>query len=404
MASQRSSRVTRSALAVLALVLIGGAAYFAWPSFTTQKEADAATKPDPVPVSLAVAERSTVPVYLDSLGTVQPLNTVLVRSRVDGPIVSVAFKEGQMVKAGDLLVQIDPRPFQAQLDQATAKKAQDEATLANAKLDLQRFQTLVESENASRQQRDTQVSLVQQLTAQVAGDQAAIDSARLQLEYASIRAPITGRASFNLVTLGNIVHAADTNGIVTIAQLQPISVIFTEPEERLPAISSAFAAGSVPVIAMSSDGKQTLARGVLSVLNNQIDVASGTIQLKATFDNADNALWPGLSVTTRLLVQTLQDAVVVPDTAVQRGPDGFFVFVVDRNNKATKRDVALGPFEGGRAVIAKGIEPGDRVISDGQYRVANGIEVADLSQPGPANNPVSKAVYSGPTPPPIVKD
>lgn len=403
MASLRSSRMARrGVLAVLALILVGGGGvYFMSPSFVRVKEARAEPKPTPVPVSLAVAQHSTVPVYLDSLGTVQPLNTVLVRSRVDGPIVSVAFKEGQMVKAGDLLVQIDPRPFQAQLDQATAKKAQDEANLANAKLDLQRLETLVESENASRQQRDTQASLVQQLTAQVAADQAAIDSARLQLEYASIRAPISGRASFNLVTLGNIVHASDTNGIVTIAQLQPISVIFTEPEGELPAISRAFGEGPVPVIALSSDGKRTLARGVLSVLNNQIDVASGTIQLKATFDNTDNALWPGLSVTTRLLVQTLPNAVVVPDTAVQRGPDGFFVFVVDHNNKATKRNVALGPSEDGHAVITKGIEAGDRVVTDGQYRVVNGIEVADLN--APTGNSISKASYSGSTPA-VVKD
>ncbi len=359
------------------LVCAAVVGYVWWPRSTTKAQA---ARPPPVPVSVVEAQPRNFAVYLDSLGTVQPLNTVQVRSRVDGTIVRVGFKEGQMVKAGDLLVQIDPRPFQAQLDQAVAKKSQDQANLQNAILDLQRYDTLLKTENASRQQRDTQASQVQQLKSLVQADEAAIESARLQIEYASIRAPISGRASFANVTLGNIVHATDTTSIVSVVQVQPVSVVFAEPEQELPAINRAFSAGRLEVTALTSDGKQTLAHGSLSVLNNQIDAASGTIQLKATFENKDNTLWPGLSVTTRLLVRTLDQALVVPDKAIERGPDGFFVYVVESQNKAMRHNIKVGPIADGQAVVEAGISSGDHVVSEGQYRLNNGVVVAANNQ------------------------
>jgi membrane fusion protein, multidrug efflux system len=239
---------------------------------------------------------------------------------------------------------------------------------------------LLKTENASRQQRDTQASQVQQLKSLVQADEAAIESVRLQLEYASIRAPISGRASFANVTVGNIVHATDTASIVSVVQVQPISVVFAEPEQDLPAINRAFSAGPVEVTALTSDGKQTLAHGSLSVLNNQIDAASGTIQLKATFENKDSALWPGLSVTTRLLVRTLDRALVVPDKAVERGPDGFYVYVIDPQNKAMRHNIKIGPMANGQAVVEAGISAGDRVVTEGQYRLNNGVVVAANNQ------------------------
>jgi multidrug efflux system membrane fusion protein len=294
-----------------------------------------------VPVDVVRAETNRFPVYLPGLGTVQSFNTVTVRSQVDGQIVQIAFKEGQMIKAGDLLVQIDQRSYQAALDQAVAKKSQDDANLQNAKLDLQRYDELAHAEGASRQQRDTQAALVQQLTVQVAADQASIASARVQLDYTSIRSPITGRVGFALVTLGNVVHASDSTGITTVTEVQPIAAVFTAPEDQLPAIAKAFNRGPVEVVALSSDGKQRLASGTLAVINNQVDPATGTISLKASFENKDNALWPGQSVSTRLLVQTLDDVVVIPESAVQRGPDGFFAYMVGDDNKSTMRAIKV---------------------------------------------------------------
>lgn len=384
-----------------AVFLVGGGIFLFW--FLSPKPNSATPRPTPVPVTTIEAERTEFPVYLDALGTVQPLNTVAVRSRVDGPIVNVAFKEGQMVKAGDLLVQIDPRPFQAALNQATAKKAQDEANLQNAMLDLERYSKLADEGNAPRQQRDTQAAQVQQMKALVQGDAAAEESARLQVEYASIRAPISGRASFIQATLGNIVHAADTAPIVTIAQTQPISVVFTATEERLPDIVQALNTRQVEAIALSSDGQKTLAHGVLTVVNNTIDTTSGTVQLKASFDNNDNVLWPGLSVTLRLHVDTLNDAIVIPDSAVERGPDGFFVYVIDDQNKAQHRTIKVGPMTDGRAVVTQGVAAGDRVVTEGQYRVDNGTLVAATDQTPPAVHaanakPVEKASANGKSP------
>lgn len=334
-------------------------------------------KPPPaVPVTAQTVATSDFPVYLDGLGTVQPYDTVTVRSRVDGQVVNVAFRQGQMVKKGDLLVQVDPRPFQATLEQAQAKKAQDEATLRNAELDLQRAVTLAKQQAGSTQQVDTQKALVDQLTAQVNGDQASIDNAQTQLSYTTITAPLSGKVGFRQIDPGNIVHAADTNGIVTIVKLQPISVVFTAPEEQVQRINEALAAGAVPVTASSSDGSRVLAQGHLAVVNNQVDPASGTIQMKATFQNRDNALWPGLSVLTRLRVDTLKDVLVVPNDAIQHGPDGLFVFVVGADNKVSMRPVTAGAEGDSRTQVASGLKAGDTIVVDGQYRLMPGTLVA----------------------------
>ncbi|TMJ72430.1 MAG: efflux RND transporter periplasmic adaptor subunit [Alphaproteobacteria bacterium] len=336
----------------------------------------------PAPIHVAPVERTDFPVVLNGLGTVQATNTVTVRSRVDGQIEKVGFEEGQMVREGDLLVQIDPAPFQATLNQAIAKLAQDQASLTNGKQDLERTTILSRQGNATQQLLDQRTANVASLTAQVQADQAAIDSARVQLAYTTIKSPLTGRAGFRLVDPGNIVHANDQTGILTITQLQPISVVFTAPEQQLPAINDALASGPLKVTAYSSDGKRRLGEGTLKLLDNQVDPASGTIRLKASFDNPDNALWPGLSVTTRLLVRTLKDVVVVPDAAVQRGPNGLYAYVVTPASSAELRDIKVGQIEGGLALVEQGLSPGERIVTSGHYRVQPGgsVQVLDGQQ------------------------
>jgi multidrug efflux system membrane fusion protein len=327
----------------------------------------------PVPVQVATVEKSDFPIYLSGLGTVQGFNTVVVRTRVDGQIDQIAFKEGQLVKKGDLIAHIDPRPFQAALDQAKAKKTQDEANLANANLDLQRYTKL--GEFATKQQTDTQRSTVQQLTAQIAADDAAISNAQTQLDYTSIRAPIAGVTGFRQVDQGNIVNASTQTGIVTIAQIEPIAVIFTAPEGQLPQIKDALAAEPPKTIALSTDGKRVLSQGTLTLINNQVDTTSGTIRLKAVFENKDHALWPGQSVSTRLLVSTLTDAVVAPDDAVKHGTDGLYAYSVNQDKKAELRKIKAGISIDGKTVIEDGLKPGERVIVAGQYRVQPGSVV-----------------------------
>jgi multidrug efflux system membrane fusion protein len=324
------------------------------------------------PVHAALVERTDFPVFLNGLGTVQATNTVTVRSRVDGQIEKVGFEEGQMVKEGDLLVQIDPAPFQTALDQAIAKLAQDEASLNNAKRDLQRTATLAKQADATQQLLDQQTANVAQLTAQVQADKAAIEGAKVQLGYTAIKSPLTGRAGFRLVDAGNIVHANDQGGILTITQLQPIAVVFTAPEQQLPEIDDAVKDGPLNVTVFSSDGQKQLGQGTLKLIDNQVDTASGTIRLKASFDNADHALWPGLSVSTRLLVTTINDVVVVPDSAVQRGPNGLFAYVVTSDNKAEMRDLKVERIADGHALVKQGLAPGERIITSGHYRVQPG--------------------------------
>jgi len=364
---------------ILLLLAVAGLGYFGWQRFRGEDQATAAANAqkaarNAVRVSVAPVEKADFPVYLTGLGTVQAFNTVVVRSRVDGQIDKIAFKEGQLVKQGELLAEIDPRPYQATLDQAKAKKEQDEANLANANLDLQRYTKL--GEFATRQQLDTQRSTVQQLTAQIAADTASIANAQTQLDYTTIKAPISGVVGLRQVDLGNIVNAATQTGIVTITQIEPISVIFTAPEEQLPYINEAQAVAPLKTIAITTDGKKTLAEGALAVVNNQVDSTSGTIRLKAVFDNKDHALWPGQSVSTRLLVQTIKGATVVPDDAVQHGTDGLYAFVVNQDNKAELRKLKVNQSIDGRSVVEKGLSPGEQVITAGQYKVQSGTLVS----------------------------
>lgn len=368
------------AYALAGLLLIGGA-YIGWPRQQNANVAKSAAPPA-VPVTVASVMKADFPVYLTGLGTVQGFNTVTVRTRVDGQINQIAFKEGQFVKEGDLIAQVDPRPFQAALDQANAKKTQDEANLANAQRDLARSTKL--GEFATKQTVDTQTANVEQLKAQIAADQAAIFNAQTQLDYASIRAPISGVTGIRQVDVGNIVNAATQTGIVTIAQVEPISVIFTAPEEQLPDIANALRQGETKVTALTSDGRKVLSQGILSLMNNQVDSTSGTIRLKATFDNKDHALWPGLSISTRLLVNTLKDATVMPDDAVQHGNDGLYVYVVTDGNKAGLRKVKVGASTDGKTLVDSGVTAGEQVVTGGQYRVQPGsaltVNVASSGQ------------------------
>lgn len=352
--------------------------HFGWSGSAPQSRAGQQTG-QAAPVHTDTVKTRPFPVILTGLGTVQATNTVTVRSRVDGQIEKVAFQEGQMVKEGDLLVQIDAAPFQAALNQATAKLAQDQASLLNAKQDLERTAVLSRQGNATQQLLDQRTANVASLTAQVQADQAAIESARVQLAYTTIRSPLTGRAGFRLVDPGNIVHANDANGMLTITQLQPISVVFTAPEQDLPTINDALKSGPLKVTAYTSDGKKQLGEGTLKLVDNQVDPASGTIKLKASFDNPDNALWPGLSVTTRLLVKTLPDSVVVPDSAIQRGPNGLYAYVVTADSKAQLRNVKVSRIEGGLALVDQGLSPGERVVTSGHYRVVpdGNVQVLD---------------------------
>lgn len=362
-------------LILLAVLLGGGYALVRHHSGSkAQADANKPRDPAPIPVKIAAVEKTDFPVYLTGLGTVQGFNTVVVRTRVDGQIDRIAFTEGQIVKEGDLLAQIDPRPFQAALDQAKAKKQQDEANLANANLDLQRYTKL--GDFATRQQTDTQRSTVQQVTALIAADDAAISNAQTQLDYTTVRAPIAGVVGFRQVDKGNIVNASTQTGIVTIAQIEPIAVIFTVPEQHLVDINAQLAKAPLEVDAYSSDGKRLLSKGTLSVVNNTVDTTSGTIRLKAVFDNRDHVLWPGLSISTRLLVTTLKDATVAPDDAVQHGADGLYAFAIGADNKAELRKIKVGRSIEGRTLIEDGLAPGDRVIVSGQYKVQPGSVVA----------------------------
>lgn len=371
---------SRPILWILVIAAVAGGGYYGWQRFSASEAAkvQAAQKGAPrvaaVPVSIAPVQNADFPVYLTGLGTVQGFNTVQVRTRVDGQIDKIAFTEGQMVKQGDLLVEIDPRPFQAVLDQAKAKKAQDEANLANANLDLQRYTKL--GEFATRQQTDTQRSTVAQLTAQIAADDASISNAQTQLDYTQVKSPITGVAGLRQVDIGNIVNASSQTGVVTIAQVEPITVIFTAPEDQLPYISEGQKSGALKVIAFTTDGKKTLAEGKLAVINNQVDTTSGTIRLKAVFDNKEHTLWPGQSVSTRLLVRTLKDATVVPDDAVLHSTNGLYAYTVGQDNKAEVRKLKVSYSIDGRSVVDEGLSAGQQVITGGQYKVQPGSLVS----------------------------
>jgi multidrug efflux system membrane fusion protein len=332
----------------------------------------------PVPVIDAGARAADVPVYLNGVGTAKARNTVTVRAQVDGKIMSINFKEGQDVKRGDVLAMIDPATYQAQLEQAIAKKALDEAQLANAKRDLERYSKLT-SLSVAEKTIDTQRALVAQLTAQIKLDEAAIANAKAYLDYTTIVSPLDGRTGIRMIDAGNLVRAIDTNsGIVMITEIKPIAVVFTLPQQQLAQINAALAKGSVTVEALDSDGKSVLDRGALQVVDNQVDQTTGTVRMKAEFANAKQQLWPGQFVNVRVLVDTLSQVVVIPTPAVQRGPNGAFAYVVQADQVVGLRSITVGLQTETLAVIPKGIDAGDRVVTTGFARLKDGARVSVL--------------------------
>lgn len=348
----------------------------------------------PIPVLVAKSVASDVPVYIEGVGTVKALNSVLVRSQVDGTLMKLLFKEGQDVKAGDPLVLIDPRLYQATLDQAVAKKAQDEALLANARVDLDRYTKLVENNAVTKQQADTQRATVAQDEAQVKLDAAAIDSARTTLSYTNITSPLSGRLGLRNVDEGNLIHASDTTGIVTVSQIQPIAVIFNVPQQQLPRINLAAAQGTLVVDAMDNDDKNPIDSGKLEVIDNTIDQTTGTVRLKAVFPNPKLELWPGGFVDVRLKVETLKQAVVVPVAALQRGPKGPFVYVLD-GDKATLRYVTPGQQDDKQAVITAGLKPDETIVTTGFAKLTEGSHVSAASDDSAASPSEPAALHQG---------
>jgi multidrug efflux system membrane fusion protein len=343
----------------------------------------------PIPVLTAKARAADVPVYIEGVGTGKALQSVLIRSQADGRLLKLAFVEGQDVKAGDLIAEIDPRLYQATLDQNIAKKASDEALLANAKRDLERYTNLAATKAATQQQLDTQKATVAQDEAQVKLDQAIIDSARTSLSYTTITTPISGRTGIRVVDVGNLIHASDTTGIVTVSQIKPIDVIFTVPQQELARINKASATAPLEVQALDGTGAGTIDRGKLDVIDNTIDQTTGTVKLRAEFPNAKLALWPGIFVNVRLLVETLRNAIVVPVASVQRGPKGSFVYVV-ADNKVAMRPITLGQQDDKEAVVASGVKADDVVVTTGFAKLADGSKVStseDKTAFGPDASP-----------------
>ena len=336
----------------------------------------------PVPVVAGIVLKKDIPIYLDGLGTVQAFNSVLVKSRVDGQIVKILFTEGQDVKTGDVLVEIDPSPFQAALAQAEARKAQDDAQLVNAQADQKRYQDLLARKVISSQQSETQDALVRQFAATGKADDAAIDAAKVQLEYTKITSPIDGRVGIRQVDVGNVIHASDTTGIVVITQLHPISLIFTLPEQNLSAIRKETTKDPMTVVAVDRNNHTTLAEGKLSVIDNMIDSTTGTIKLKATFQNEDLSLWPGQFVNARLLLTTRQGGTVVPASVIQRGPDSTYAFVIKEDTSVEIRPVAVEQIEDGQALIESGLTAGERVVVDGQFKLQPGSHIVEAGKGG----------------------
>jgi len=346
-------------------------------------------------VETAAVQRRDVPIYLEGLGTVQAFYTVTMTARVDGQIQKIGFTEGQTVAKGSLIAQIDPRPYQAALDQALAVKAKDEATLQSAKADLERYVELAPQELTSKQTLDAQRALVAGLEAQIKGDQATIDNARTQLAYTTITAPIEGRTGIRLVDPGNNVHATDTTGIVVLTQVHPISFIFTLPEDELPAVSRALAAGPVAVTALSRDDKTELDHGTLALIDNQIDQATGSARLKAVFQNDAGQLWPGEFLNARLLVDTARNAMTIPSAAVQRGPSGVFTYVVKADSTVEARPLQIGTESNATTVVSKGLSDGEIVVTSNQYRLQPGAAVRTSTAAAPLRTAAAGAASPG---------
>jgi multidrug efflux system membrane fusion protein len=384
-------------IATIALTVAGGAiaAYYMQPAEEQARRGRGRFAMDgAVPVLAVPARLADVPVHFDGVGTARALNTVTVRPQVEGKLIAILFKEGEDVRRGDVLARIDATTYQAQHDQAVAKKAQDEAQLANARLDLERYTRLAATNSATKQQLDTQRALVAQLEAQAQLDQAAIDNTKAILNYTNIVAPIDGRTGIRLVDEGNIVRASDATGIVVITQVKPIAVLFNLPQQQLADVVTAMARGTVPVEAFGADNRTIIGRGTLSVIDNQVDPATGTVRLKGEFPNADLQLWPGQFVNVRVLVDTLRQVVVVPTGAVQRGPTGTYVYVMQPDDKVALRTVTVSRQDDTQAVIADGLQPGDRVVTTGFARLQDGTQVritgeapAPPAQPGAAGGP-----------------
>jgi multidrug efflux system membrane fusion protein len=328
-----------------------------------------------IPITAGVVEQKDMPVYVHGIGTVQAFKNVAIKTRVDGQIVKIAFEEGQDVKKGDPLFQIDPRPFQALLEQAQAAKQRDEAQLAGAKLDLERYSKLIGSGFQSRQSLDQQQATVDALKGSVAADQAQIDTAQLNLAYADIRAPVDGRTGQRLVDLGNLVQTAQGTTLVTITQIKPIFVNFTVPQDATDEIRRNQQAGALSVIAYAADDKTALAEGKISLIDNQIDPTTGTLRLKATFENTEERLWPGQFVNARLQLSVRAKAVTVPQRAVMQGATGYYAFIVKPDNTVERRDIVVSGTQDGIAVVTKGMQVGEKVVSDGQYRLVNGSHI-----------------------------
>jgi membrane fusion protein, multidrug efflux system len=340
------------------------------------------------PVVAQGASKGDIDIIVNGLGTVTPLRTVTVRSRVDGELVRVLFDEGQTVKAGQLLAEIDARPFHLQLAQAEGQLARDRALLENARLDLERYKTLFQQDSIARQQVDTQASLVRQYEGTVRVDQSQVDNARLQLAYSRISAPIAGRIGLRQVDAGNIVRSGDANGIAVITQLQPVTVLYTVPQDLLPQVLRRLqSADKVGVEAWDREQKTKLAQGTLASADNQVDPQTGTVKLKAQFSNDDASLFPNQFVNVRMKLDTLRDAVIVPSAAVQRGSQGMFVYVVRPDNTVALRNVKLGPLDGQRQAIAEGLAAGETVVTDGTDRLRPGAQV-EVASARPEIKPV----------------
>jgi len=378
-------------LLVLAATVSVCASFFACTSADSKQKAQAAGPARPVSVAVSPVQQQDVPVYLVGLGSVTAFYTANIKSRVDGQIMRVNFKEGQDVKEGNLLIVIDSRPFQVMLEQMQAQLFKDQATLRDAKLNLDRYTALIPSGAISQQQVDTQKATVDQLDGQVRTDQAQIDNARLQITYCNITAPFSGRIGLRQVDPGNIVHAADTNPMLILTQMQPIAVIFTLPEDQLPTVAEHMKNATLQVDAYSRDDQTKLATGKLMTIDNQIDPSTGTAKLKAVFDNKDNKLWPNQFVNANLLLETRKNSTVVPAAAILRGPQGTFVYAVNPDKTVTAQPVTVSLTQGNIAVITAGLKPGDTVVTDGQDRLQSSSSIDIRPSTNPANSVGSPA-------------